>query len=741
MSLFTPLLQAQGKSGAAGGARRLLQRACDCDGKTNGDCESCRKKKLQRKAGGGTPFEPGTRVAAPPQLTQGGARLDANVAGRLGPLFGTDFADVRVHRDAASAAAAREVGARAFTLGRHIHFGAGQWRPQARDGLHLIAHELSHTLQHAEGSGDGVEIDAPDSPLEREADHVADAVLAGRAAQVRGAGGGRVSRRLLQRAPDDTKASGIGTASGGSETASVDRTVDENTSIHITRTVTEPPCTKKAVKTATPSDKIFYWDKQAEAIGFRYSSCNGQVQLSTSGKIDYSEVVKSATGLLTTLQNNPALGANFGQLLQNRLDAAQLKGSGDITLTFDGLLQASVEATATAGTGTQQLTLQGKVKITPKGLTFIVTGGLDLKSTALQKSATYKAEFQAGTENYSVAVSYEQVDQSLVGGPSSSKQTIEGGLFRKIPDTPLTKDTRCGVIVVETPGAGQPSVQLGCKGTIDTSRAPKVECFECDCPPPKPEYACRRDVKKHKVEDRPAQNRPVRLTYQYNKALPANEKDYAGGVSAIAGLAKAGFSVARIWGYASPEGSLDAPARGGGVFKGNQALSQARADYARTRIAKELPEVALPPAEGHGELLGSLGDAPDVADKDITPDLVALLKDETPDKRLEILGVSQQVLDDPKRRQRAIDDIQAFIDGRQKGVTLGERPRWEKVFPFLRRVEVMMHLEALTHDVEASAKATDCAPEDLAYAKEKLSPLPPERRIPKESCDPRASVR
>ena len=193
--------------------------------------------------------------------------------------------------------------------------------------------------------------------------------------------------------------------------------------------------------------------------------------------------------------------------------------------------------------------------------------------------------------------------------------------------------------------------------------------------------------------------------------------------------------MSRIWGYASPEGSLDAPAKGGGVFKGNQALSQARADYAQTRIAKKLPSVALPAAEGHGELLGSFGDSPDTPDKELTGDLVALLKDLPPEKRLEVLGVSEQVLGDNKRKQQALDDIQAFVDGRQRGVPLAERPRWEKVFPFLRRVEVTLHHDAVMRDEPVPAESTKgCAPEDLAYAKANLPPLPPQRRIPQEKC-------
>jgi hypothetical protein len=52
-----------------------------------------------------------------------------------------------LHADAASAQAADRLDARAFTLGRHIFFGAGQLRPETVDGGRLLAHELAHVVQ------------------------------------------------------------------------------------------------------------------------------------------------------------------------------------------------------------------------------------------------------------------------------------------------------------------------------------------------------------------------------------------------------------------------------------------------------------------------------------------------------------------------------------------------------------------------------------------------------------------
>lgn len=69
------------------------------------------------------------------------------------PRFGVSFAHVRIHTDSGAAAASDALGARAFTTGRDIVFGAGQYRPGSTVGRNLLAHELTHTVQQASGAG------------------------------------------------------------------------------------------------------------------------------------------------------------------------------------------------------------------------------------------------------------------------------------------------------------------------------------------------------------------------------------------------------------------------------------------------------------------------------------------------------------------------------------------------------------------------------------------------------------
>jgi hypothetical protein len=108
---------------------------------------------LQRKA------EPGAEpTAADPAAIRDslgpGAPLDTGISGRMGSAFGADFSHVRIHHDGAAAALARGLDARAFTVGEHVAFGAGEYRPRSLAGDALIAHELAHVLQQT-GRGPG----------------------------------------------------------------------------------------------------------------------------------------------------------------------------------------------------------------------------------------------------------------------------------------------------------------------------------------------------------------------------------------------------------------------------------------------------------------------------------------------------------------------------------------------------------------------------------------------------------
>ncbi len=103
-----------------------------------------------------------------------GRPLDAGVSEQIGGALGDSFGDVRVHHDDHAAALSRAVSARAFTVGRDIFFGAGEYSPQSAGGRELLTHELAHVVQQRAAPQSGpLTVSEPGDALEREADAAA----------------------------------------------------------------------------------------------------------------------------------------------------------------------------------------------------------------------------------------------------------------------------------------------------------------------------------------------------------------------------------------------------------------------------------------------------------------------------------------------------------------------------------------------------------------------------------------
>jgi hypothetical protein len=172
----------------------LLQRKCACGGAPGlaGECEECSKKKrlgLQTRLKVNKPGDNYEREAdriadqvlvtpahhavsdAPPgiqrfsgqpsghvdavpasvdqALASPGRPLEPTLRQDMEQRFGHDFSRVRVHSGAAAEQSAQDVNAHAYTIGRNIVFGAGQFAPGTHEGRRLLAHELTHIVQQA----------------------------------------------------------------------------------------------------------------------------------------------------------------------------------------------------------------------------------------------------------------------------------------------------------------------------------------------------------------------------------------------------------------------------------------------------------------------------------------------------------------------------------------------------------------------------------------------------------------
>ena len=81
------------------------------------------------------------------QAKGGGSPLPENTRSQMEIGFGTDFGNVRIHTDSNAEQMSKGIGAQAFTHGNDIFFNSGKYDPTSNTGKHLLAHELTHTVQ------------------------------------------------------------------------------------------------------------------------------------------------------------------------------------------------------------------------------------------------------------------------------------------------------------------------------------------------------------------------------------------------------------------------------------------------------------------------------------------------------------------------------------------------------------------------------------------------------------------
>jgi hypothetical protein len=81
-----------------------------------------------------------------------GSKMDTETNSFMSSRFGSDFSDVNIHTDNKSVQLSNNLSAKAFTVGNDIYFNQGEYQPQSDKGKHLLAHELTHTLQQGKDS-------------------------------------------------------------------------------------------------------------------------------------------------------------------------------------------------------------------------------------------------------------------------------------------------------------------------------------------------------------------------------------------------------------------------------------------------------------------------------------------------------------------------------------------------------------------------------------------------------------
>lgn len=97
-------------------------------GAAGGEVDAATEQEIKSSSGGGRPLPAGVRAS-------------------VEPAFGADFGNVRVHEGARATELNDRIQAKAFTTGSDIHFRDGFPDMSSGEGQHLLAHELTHTIQ------------------------------------------------------------------------------------------------------------------------------------------------------------------------------------------------------------------------------------------------------------------------------------------------------------------------------------------------------------------------------------------------------------------------------------------------------------------------------------------------------------------------------------------------------------------------------------------------------------------
>ncbi len=97
-----------------------------------------------------------------------GSSLPENTRTDMESTIGADFSGVSIHTDNNAVQMNKDLGAKAFTHGSDIYFNQGQYDTNSSGGQHLLAHELTHTVQQGAAIRKKVDASASEPATEEE---------------------------------------------------------------------------------------------------------------------------------------------------------------------------------------------------------------------------------------------------------------------------------------------------------------------------------------------------------------------------------------------------------------------------------------------------------------------------------------------------------------------------------------------------------------------------------------------
>jgi len=112
-------------------------------------CTDCEQEQVQRKesAGSDSGGKSAPSIVSDVISSGGGQPMEGGTRQFMESRFGQDFGQVRIHTDSRAAESASAIQARAYTSGRDVVFGKGEYQPDSEGGKRLLAHELAHVGQ------------------------------------------------------------------------------------------------------------------------------------------------------------------------------------------------------------------------------------------------------------------------------------------------------------------------------------------------------------------------------------------------------------------------------------------------------------------------------------------------------------------------------------------------------------------------------------------------------------------
>jgi len=128
----------------------MFRSAAELMGQGGGAGSSPAEAEVQRSGMGKAPaVGQGFQRSLEQSIQNGGESLAPQTRSFMESRMGWDLSSVRIHHNEGAHQLAKNVNARAFTVGSDIFFARSEYQPQDKKGQHLLAHELTHTMQQS----------------------------------------------------------------------------------------------------------------------------------------------------------------------------------------------------------------------------------------------------------------------------------------------------------------------------------------------------------------------------------------------------------------------------------------------------------------------------------------------------------------------------------------------------------------------------------------------------------------